>query len=406
MSVTAASGGIATPAGSGGVIAGLLAEQRVPATVARIGAWLGAVLGRPLRIRGTVIVTSHSQVTEALSRDLDFRIAPVNEARIEAVNGPFVLGMDRGATLVHERRALYEALAGLDFNALRSAAAEQAEALIGASTGQLDAVSGYARLVAAGTAQRLFGIGAGDTQPADAQTFMDVSRAVFAHVFLNISGDKAVEARALQASVLMRNWLDAEIARRRAAEQFGIDMMGRLLQGRQLDDEGVRRTLGGMLVGAIDTTASAVAKIAAMIGRDARFGKQVAADVDDPVRLAGWCREALRRWPHNPILLRQAQTNTTLAGTAIRAGDKVVIWTQAAMLDSSMFPNPGTWRADRPATAYLHFGGGLHPCAGRAVNEWQIPLLVGALVRRGIRSVGPVAWAGPFPDHLPITFER
>jgi cytochrome P450 len=71
-----------------------------------------------------------------------------------------------------------------------------------------------------------------------------------------------------------------------------------------------------------------------------------------------------------------------------------------------MFPNPGTWRADRPATAYLHFGGGLHPCAGRAVNEWQIPLLVGALVRRGIRSVGPVAWAGPFPDHLPITFER
>jgi cytochrome P450 len=406
MSVTAASGGIATPAGSGGVIAGLLAEQRVPATVARIGAWLGAVLGRPLRIRGTVIVTSHSQVTEALSRDLDFRIAPVNEARIEAVNGPFVLGMDRGATLVHERRALYEALAGVDFNALRSAAAEQAEALIGASTGQLDAVSGYARLVAAGTAQRLFGIGAGDTQPADAQTFMDVSRAVFAHVFLNISGDKAVEARALQASVLMRNWLDAEIARRRAAEQLGIDMMGRLLQGRQLDDEGVRRTLGGMLVGAIDTTASAVAKIAAMIGRDARFGKQVAADVDDPVRLAGWCREALRRWPHNPILLRQAQTNTTLAGTAIRAGDKVVIWTQAAMLDSSMFPNPGTWRADRPATAYLHFGGGLHPCAGRAVNEWQIPLLVGALVRRGIRSVGPVAWAGPFPDHLPITFER
>jgi cytochrome P450 len=406
MSVTAASGGIATPAGSGGVIAGLLAEQRVPATVARIGAWLGAVLGRPLRIRGTVIVTSHSQVTEALSRDLDFRIAPVNEARIEAVNGPFVLGMDRGATLVHERRALYEALAGVDFNALRSAAAEQAEALIGASTGQLDAVNGYARLVAAGTAQRLFGIGAGDTQPADAQTFMDVSRAVFAHVFLNISGDKAVEARALQASVLMRNWLDAEIARRRAAEQFGIDMMGRLLQGRQLDDEGVRRTLGGMLVGAIDTTASAVAKIAAMIGRDARFGKQVAADVDDPVRLAGWCREALRRWPHNPILLRQAQTNTTLAGTAIRAGDKVVIWTQAAMLDSSMFPNPGTWRADRPATAYLHFGGGLHPCAGRAVNEWQIPLLVGALVRRGIRSVGPVAWAGPFPDHLPITFER
>jgi len=414
MSVTAASDGIATPSASDGFVAGLLKEQRVPAAAARIGAWLGSVWGRPVRLRGTVVVTAHDQATEALSRDLDFRIAPVNEARIDAVNGPFVLGMDRGATLVHERQALYVALSGVDIAALRSAAAEHAEALLAAAGGEIDAGDGYARLVAAGTAHRLFGIGANDAQtPAaptfdaptfDNRAFMDVARAVFAHVFLNIGGDKAVEARALKASVLMRDWFIAEIARRRAEGQFGSDMMGRLLHDGRLDDDGVRRTLGGMLVGAIDTTASAVAKIVTMIGRDTRFARQVAAEVDDPVRLAGWCREGLRRWPHNPILLRQAQTDTVLAGTQIRAGDKVVIWTQAAMLDSAMFPNPGTWRADRPATAYLHFGGGLHPCAGRVVNDWQIPLLVGALVRRGIRSVGPITWAGPFPAHLPIHF--
>jgi hypothetical protein len=40
------------------------------------------------------------------------------------------------------------------------------------------------------------------------------------------------------------------------------------------------------------------------------------------------------------------------------------------------------------------------------VNAFQIPLLVGALVRRGIKSVGAVQWAGPFPDHLTIQFER
>ena len=54
----------------------------------------------------------------------------------------------------------------------------------------------------------------------------------------------------------------------------------------------------------------------------------------------------------------------------------------------------------------LHLGAGLHPCAGRAVNAFQIPLLVRALVRRGIKSVGPVQWAGPFPDHLEVRFER
>jgi cytochrome P450 len=421
MSATESSDGIAIPSGSGGFVAGLLAEQRLPAAAARAGAWLAGLWNRPVRIGTKVIVARHEHIRDALSRDLEFRIAPVNEGRIGAVNGPFVLGMDRGARLEHERRALYSALSGVDIGRLRAAATERAEALIAASGTEIDAVGGYARPVAAATAQGLFGI-----TGSDEQTFKDVARAIFAHVFLNISGDKTVEARALKASVLMRDWFNAEIARRRASGDLGSDLMGMLLRGHApgghapggldpgghapgghaLDDDGVRRTLGGMLVGAIDTTASAVAKIIAMIGRDPAFAKQVAADAGDPERLAGWCREGLRRWPHNPILLRQAETDTTLAGTAISKGDQIFLWTQAAMLDASAFPKPGTLHPDRPARAYLHFGGGLHPCAGRVVNDFQLPLLVGALVRRGIRSVGPVAWAGPFPDHLPVQFER
>src|SRR5581483_11188426 len=138
------------------------------------------------------------------------------------------------------------------------------------------------------------------------------------------------------------------------------------------------------------------------IGKDAALARAIAADAGDEARLAGWCREALRRWPHNPILLRQAAGDTMLGAVAIRAGDRVVAWTQAAMLDAEVFPDPEQLRPDRPAAAYLHFGGGLHPCAGRAVNAFQIPALVGALVRRGIKSVGSVAWAGPFPAHLPV----
>ncbi len=67
-----------------------------------------------------------------------------------------------------------------------------------------------------------------------------------------------------------------------------------------------------MLVGSIDTTASSVAKIVAVIGRDKELAARVAADVEDEARLAGWCREALRRWPHNPIVLRQAVAPTRL----------------------------------------------------------------------------------------------
>jgi cytochrome P450 len=401
LSATAASGDIATPAGNPGFLAGLLAEQPVPAALARIGAWVGGFWGKPVRVGNKIVVARHDHVVEALSRDLDFRIAPINEARIDAVNGPFVLGMDRGTILVHERRALYGALAGVDMAVVRSQAERKAEALIVAAGDRIDAVEGFARPVAATTAHQLFGIAG-----SEEQTFLDVARAIFAHVFLNIGGDKAIEGRALKASVLMREWFDAEIKRRRESADPGTDMMGMLLRGGALDDQGVRRTLGGMLVGSIDTTASAVAKIVAMIGRDPAFARKVAADADNEERLAGWCREGLRRWPHNPILLRQAASDTMLAGTAIRQGDQLFLWTQAAMLDPNMFPNPRTWHPDRPPGAYLHFGGGMHPCAGRIVNDYQIPLLVGALVRRGIRSVGKVAWAGPFPAHLPVQFER
>ena len=76
------------------------------------------------------------------------------------------------------------------------------------------------------------------------------------------------------------------------------------------------------------------------------------------------------------------------------------------MQDAGAFPDPGQLRPDRDGTAYLHFGGGLHPCAGRAINDVQIPMLVGKLLGRGIRSVGAVQWAGPFPDHLVVGLER
>jgi cytochrome P450 len=204
----------------------------------------------------------------------------------------------------------------------------------------------------------------------------------------------------------MKTWLLDEIARRVASGELGDDMMGALLRDASLDHDGVRRTLGGMFVGSIDTTATAVAKIVVTIGSDGQLGSAVAADIDNLDRVRGWCWEALRRWPHNPILLREAVEATTLGEFPINAGDRMVAWTQAAMQDASAFPSPRRLRPDRPMEAYLHFGDALHACAGRAINGFQIPLLVMSLIRRGIRSVGKVTWAGPFPDQLPVEFAR
>jgi cytochrome P450 len=394
-------GDIAIPPSSPGLLARLLTGQRLPAVAARLGAGLAASRGRPWRVGTTVVAARHADVRELLSRDLDFVIAPINAKRIDEVNGPFVLGMDRSARLEIERRALYRALAAIDYAPLREAIATEASSrLAGATT--IDVVGDFARPIAAHSAQRLFGI-----TGTDETTFEDMARAIFAHTFLNLGGDETVRARAIRAAALMRDWLAEEIARRSTTgtPDPTNDMMGALLRDGQLDAQGARRTLGGMLVGSVDTTASTVAKIVAILGRDPALRKQVATDVGDPDRLRGWCWDVLRRWPHNPILLRQAAAATMLGGTEVEAGDRVVAWTQAAMQDGAVFVDPDRIRPDREPSGYLHLGAGLHPCAGRSVNAFQIPLLVAALLRRGIRSVGKVGWAGSFPAHLPVTLE-
>ena len=283
---------------------------------------------------------------------------------------------------------------------IRRSIEDEAAQRVARAGSEIDVVDAYARPIAAHTATALFGI-----RGSDERTFMDVARAIFGHVFLNITDEEDIRQRALRAAVLMKVWFEDEIRRRRASGNLGIDMMGALMAAKTVDDDGVRRTLGGMLVGSIDTTASSVAKIIAMIAADGALAKHIAADVDDEARIAGWCREALRRWPHNPVVSRQAAAKTSLADKEIRRGDRIFAWTQAAMLDAEVFPEPQYLRPDRPAAAYLHFGAGLHPCAGRAVNAFQIPVLVSALVRRGIESTGTMQWAGPFPAHLPLRFD-
>jgi len=89
----------------------LLAGPWLPSLAARGGACFAAHRSGPFQLGKLAIFARHADVCAVLARDLDFRIAPVNESRILEVNGPFVLGMDRGATLVHERGMLYQALA-------------------------------------------------------------------------------------------------------------------------------------------------------------------------------------------------------------------------------------------------------------------------------------------------------
>jgi cytochrome P450/glutathione S-transferase len=372
----------------------------------RIAAKAAAAWGHVVVIFGFAIASRWNDVEEILRRDLDFQIAPINGGRIDEVNGSFVLGLDRGLQMATERPQLYAAVSAIDLVAVRALVAREAERLLDdamAAGGQIDIVNGYGRLVAARAARQIFGL-AGPTE----MDLMRVIRAVFQHTFLNLTGDEEVRRRALAASEELRQWFMDEIARRHSQGLQIDDVIGRLLALRRtnpdaLDDDGVRRNVAGLLVGAIDTTATAVAKIIRMASTDDAVLARVERAVDDSPRMIGWCNELLRLWTHNPVLLRRAATDVSVGGKNIPAGTTVVAYTQAAMFDPDHFASPNRLDPTRPAGLYRHFGGGLHPCSGRAVNDVQIPELVRQVVKRGILRVERPRYDGPFIDELIVS---
>ncbi len=385
-----------------------LTQRLLTPRVQRIGARLAVLASRVLVVRKIAVVSRWPDVQTVLHADLDFGIAPVNGPHIGAINGPFILSLDRGELLARERPLLYEAVSRIDLETVRGRIAAEADHLLdtAATHGRIDVGHGYARLVAARTAVHLFGI----PGPTEAD-LMRVCRAMFHHAFLNVGDDPVVAARGLRASEELRDWILREIARRRSSGDTTDDVLGRLMRTRSrdgalLDDDGVRRNLAGLLVGAIDTTSVAVASIVAVLTEDSALLTRVEADLGDRERMVGWCYEALRRRPQAALVLRRATHDVTLCGKSIPGGTLIAAFTQAAMFDAAVFPNPGHLDPSRSTASYLHFGGGMHPCAGRDVNAVQLPALVGRLVARGIERAGPGRFDGPFLDELVVAFRR
>jgi cytochrome P450 len=346
-----------------------------------------------------VAVIRHADVVDVFRRDSDFLVGPTNRERFMKINGPFVLSMDRGPALSHEHRAMYSALSNVDLKALSNAAADDAESILNAASGRIDAVQDYVWHICALTSQRMFGI-----SNMDMPLFRYVARAMFYHIFFNANNDPKVTERAVIGGELLKGWLLDEMALRRESGELGDDFMGQLLRRPEVDDDMIRRTLASTLVGSIDTITGSTARLLVTIAKKPKLRAQLEASLGDPDRTAHYCMEGLRLWPHNPFLARQAAADTKIRGTNVAGGQKLMLMTSAAMFDPAAFPDPMKIMPDRSMASYLHFGLGVHACAGRALSELQVPMLVGKLLERDYRIDGKMKWAGPFPDSLPISF--
>ena len=110
-----------------------------------------------------------------------------------------------------------------------------------------------------------------------------------------------------------------------------------------------------------------------------------------PELLDGATEEVLR-WA-TPVLhmRRTARRDTALAGTAVSAGDKVVMWYASANRDPEAFDDPFRFDVSRSPNEHFAFGGGGHHfCLGASLARMEIRVLLEELLKRriGLRAAG------------------
>ncbi|MFE7042050.1 cytochrome P450 [Streptomyces atratus] len=111
--------------------------------------------------------------------------------------------------------------------------------------------------------------------------------------------------------------------------------------------------------------------------------------------------ELLRRHPPVLTFRRTATQDTELAGTRIRAGDKVVVFHASANHDERVFPTPFALDLSRTPNPHISFGDGPHVCLGAHFARLQLR----ALYQETCRALppGPLQLAAP-PRRLVSNF--
>ncbi|MEV0387537.1 cytochrome P450 [Nonomuraea sp. NPDC050643] len=159
-----------------------------------------------------------------------------------------------------------------------------------------------------------------------------------------------------------------------------------------------------LLSAGIDTTVHGVAWTLRLLSVHPEVWDALRAD---PALVRPAFEESLRHASPAPLLFRTTSRETTLAGTRIPAGEKVLCFLGAANRDPRAWKHPDDFDLRRPA-GHVSFGTGVHACVGAAMARFEAEILLTTLVRR-VRTLAPAGDPVPRPNnwlrtlaHLPL----
>ncbi len=185
------------------------------------------------------------------------------------------------------------------------------------------------------------------------------------------------------AAFAMSNYA-AELGERRRVDPQD-DLISKLIaaeiDGERLSTDEFANFFRLMIFAGNETTRSSMAHLALHLRQFPEMFEAVRADRS----LLGAVADEVIRYASSILYFRRTVTvPTTLAGTDLAVGDKVVMWYCSANFDESEFPNPYEFRIDRPPVPpHVAFGGGgAHFCLGASLARLEISELIDEILDR------------------------
>jgi cytochrome P450 len=370
------------------------------------------------KLGNAVFVFKHGDVLETLASDGDFGVSANYAQKMNRTSGAFFLGMEDGERYEKEQSFSRHGFRDGDTARVRALVADTARNLIEArrDQGRMDFVRDFAKQIPLILLRDYFGV------PGPSAVALERwMSSLFWELFLNFANDDGVTKSALESAAEMRPYLQTRLAEIRA--KGGEDtFLGRLVAAQQnpaygMDDLGVVRNIGGIIIGAMSTQAKAMTlALQELLERPNQLAEaQAAARDGDDELVSGYVFEALRFNPHNPLIVRHAMRPTTVAPNTphacrVATGTQVFAMTISASFDDKGFKRPLAFDPRRPYGSYLHFGYGLHRCFGaQLVKVVLTAAMMEVLKLERLASARPPAWGvsynGPFPSSFPIRFQ-
>jgi cytochrome P450 len=161
--------------------------------------------------------------------------------------------------------------------------------------------------------------------------------------------------------------VESEIEARRASPDEPQDWIGTLVKGQDpaetpLTPLELRNAVVHMLVAAYETTAQLIGNLLYRVLADPAVLEALRAD---PSLVPVAVEESLRMDPPATAMFRTVAETTQFSGETLEPGAKVCLGIASANRDESVFPDPDTFRLDRPnSDRHLAFGRGRHLCIG------------------------------------------